>query len=190
MRRLICAFVVRIGQKQVFSWRCSFLPKRKAKQSNRQYGNTNYEARSHNLNNVRTRAVSSRKKNTMWAASWQNQQNECAPSEGSDQSGHLPRLNRVFAVRMKKAWVLSNPVSAHRRLWSDWADTQADLSLRWTHNHFVGFVMRRLMRSKSRFFMRQTFTLRSGVVLTGNGNLKFVFFVQNIQYQIKWLSNA
>ena len=50
----------------------------------------------------------------------------------------------VFAVRMKKAWVLSYPVSAQRRLWSAWADAQADLSLRWTHTHFVGFVTRRL----------------------------------------------
>ena len=23
----------------------------------------------------------------------------------------------------------------------DWADAQADLSLRWAHTHFVGFVM-------------------------------------------------
>ena len=34
-----------------------------------------------------------------WAASWQNQQNDCAPSEDSDQSGHPPSLIRVFAVR-------------------------------------------------------------------------------------------
>ena len=53
-------------------------------------------------------------------------------------------LIRVFAVRMKKAWVLSYPLSAQRRLWSDWADAQADLSLRWAHSHFVGFVMSRL----------------------------------------------
>ena len=53
-------------------------------------------------------------------------------------------LIRVFAVRMKKAWVLSYPLSAQRRLWSDWADAQADLSLRWAHTHFVGFVMSRL----------------------------------------------
>ena len=33
----------------------------------------------------------------------------CAPSEDSDQPGHLPRLIRVFAVRMKKTWVLSYP---------------------------------------------------------------------------------
>ena len=33
----------------------------------------------------------------------------------------------------------------HRRPWSDWADAQADLSLRWAHNHIVGFVMRWLI---------------------------------------------
>ena len=32
----------------------------------------------------------------------------------------------------------------HSKDWSDWADTQADLSLRWAHSHFVGFVMSRL----------------------------------------------
>ena len=55
-----------------------------------------------------------------------------------------PSLIRVFDVRMKKAWVLSYQLSAQRRLWSDWADAQADLSLRWAHRHFVGFIMRRL----------------------------------------------
>ena len=50
----------------------------------------------------------------------------------------------VFAVRMKKAWVLSYPLSAQRRLWSDGVDAQADLSLCWVHSHFVGFVTRPL----------------------------------------------
>ena len=58
------------------------------------------------------------------AATWQNQQNEYAPSEDSDQPGHPPSLIRVFAVRMKKPWVLSYPLSAQGRLWSDWADAQ------------------------------------------------------------------
>ena len=40
----------------------------------------------------------------------------CAPSEDSDQPGHPPSLIRVFAVRMKKAWVLSYPLSAQRGL--------------------------------------------------------------------------
>ena len=35
----------------------------------------------------------------------------CAPSEDSTQPGHLPSLVRVFAVCMKKDWVLSYPLS-------------------------------------------------------------------------------
>ena len=74
----------------------------------------------------------------------------CAPSEDSDQPGHPPSLNsdqpghppsliRVFALRMKKAWVLSDLLSAQWRLWSDWADAQADMSLRWAHMTFCWF---------------------------------------------------
>ena len=39
-----------------------------------------------------------------------------APSEDSDKPGYPLSLIRVFAVRMKKAWVLSYPLSAQRRL--------------------------------------------------------------------------
>ena len=48
----------------------------------------------------------------IWAATWQNQQSDFAPSEDSDQPWHPPSLIRVFAVRMKKALVLSYPLSA------------------------------------------------------------------------------
>ena len=72
----------------------------------------------------------------------------CAPSEDSDQPGHPPSLIRVFTARMKKAWGLIYPSRAQRRLWSDWADAQADLCLCWTHSHFVGFVMRWLLLFK------------------------------------------
>ena len=58
----------------------------------------------------------------------------CAPSEDSDPHS----LFRVFAVHVKKVWVLSShlsyQVSAQWRLWSDWAEAQAELSLRWTQN--------------------------------------------------------
>ena len=37
-----------------------------------------------------------------WATTWQNKQNECAPSEDSDQPGHPPSLIRVFAVAWRK----------------------------------------------------------------------------------------
>ena len=71
------------------------------------------------------------KNDLKWAASWQNQQNNYVPSKDSDQPGLPSSLNTVFAVRMKKAWDRSYPFSAQQRLWSDWADVQADLSLRW-----------------------------------------------------------
>ena len=58
---------------------------------------------------------------------------------------HLPSLISFFAVRMKKAWVLSYPLSAQRILWLDLADAKADLSHHWAHSHFVGFFMRRLI---------------------------------------------
>ena len=72
-------------------------------------------------------------KRNKWAATWQNQQSDSAPSEDSDQPGHAPSLIRVFAVRMKKAWVLSYPLSAQRRLWSDWADAWRKLGSLATH---------------------------------------------------------
>ena len=40
----------------------------------------------------------------------------CASSKDSDQPGHPPSLIRIFAVCLKKAWVLSYPLSAQRRL--------------------------------------------------------------------------
>ena len=65
----------------------------------------------------------------------------CAPSEDSDQPGHPPSLIRVFTVRMKKASLLKYLMSAQRRLWSDWADAQADLSLRWAYRSFCWFCL-------------------------------------------------
>ena len=63
----------------------------------------------------------------------------CMPSEDTEQPGHPPSLIRAFAVRMEKPWVLGCPWSAQLRLWSDWADAQADLSLCWTHMSFCWF---------------------------------------------------
>ena len=69
----------------------------------------------------------------------------CAPGEDSDQPGHLPSLIKVFAISMKKDWVLSYPLSAQRRLWSDWADLRLIWVFAGRTDHFVGFVMRRLI---------------------------------------------
>ena len=40
---------------------------------------------------------------------------------------------------MKKQWALNYLLSAQWRLWSDWVDGQADLSLRWVHMSFCWF---------------------------------------------------
>ena len=47
---------------------------------------------------------------------------------------------------LRAQWVAKGPKFLHADSddWSDWADAQADLSLRWAHTHFVGFVMSQL----------------------------------------------
>ena len=57
----------------------------------------------------------------IWACAWQNQQNNVQPVKIQISLGIRPVLS-VFAVHMKKAWVLNYLWSAQRRLWSDWAD--------------------------------------------------------------------
>ena len=60
-----------------------------------------------------------------------------AQSDQSDQS-----------LRMKKAWVLSYPLSASED--SDQTGRMPRLiCLRWSHSHFVSFVMSRLIRKRS-----------------------------------------
>ena len=68
----------------------------------------------------------------------------CAPSEDSDQPGHPPSLISPRCPHEESVgpWL---PIERKRRLLSDRADAQADMSLRWAHSHFVGFVMKRLI---------------------------------------------
>ena len=71
----------------------------------------------------------------------------CEPSEDSGQPGH-PHSLISFGQPSLSAWRKLGSLAthwAHREDGSDWVDAQADLSLRWAHSHFVGFVMRRLL---------------------------------------------
>ena len=61
------------------------------------------------------------------------------PSEDSDQPGHPPSLIRVFAVRSMGSWGTNVSSCGQQRLWSDWADAQADLCLRWAQWPFSWF---------------------------------------------------
>ena len=79
------------------------------------------------------------------AASWQNQQNDCASSEDSDQPGHPPSLIRVFAVPQLAA---NDPSFLHTG--SEDSDQTGQMArLTWVFAgrtcHFVGFVMRWLI---------------------------------------------
>ena len=71
-----------------------------------------------------------------WAATWQNQQNECAP------------IRPVWSESSLCAqWVAKDPSFLHADSEDSdqiCTDAQADLSLRWAHNYIVGFVMSRL----------------------------------------------
>ena len=71
-----------------------------------------------------------------WAATRQKQQTDCTPSEDSDQPGDLPSLIRVFTVRSMGSLGPQLSSYGQRKLWLDWADAQADLSLRWAHMPF------------------------------------------------------
>ena len=91
----------------------------------------------------------------IWAASWQNQQNGMWAQRRLRSAWAFAQSDQSLCCPHKKAWVLSYPLSAQQRLWSDWADAQAaDQTGRmprliWVFagctDHFVGFVMRWLI---------------------------------------------
>ena len=57
----------------------------------------------------------------------------CAPNEEWDQPAHPRSQIRVFVGSMKKLCILGYPKCAQRRFWSDCANAQSDLNLRWAH---------------------------------------------------------
>ena len=57
----------------------------------------------------------------------------CAPSEDSNQPAHSRSLIRIFIGRFLDSQWCKVYLSGQWRLWSDCANAQADLSLRWAH---------------------------------------------------------
>ena len=80
-------------------------------------------------------------KRFIWATTWQNQQSECAPSQDSDLPRHPPSLIKSLRCALKGYLRTQTFFMQTARLWLDWVDAQADLSLHWAHTHLVGFVM-------------------------------------------------
>ena len=73
----------------------------------------------------------------------------CAPSEDSDQPGHPPSPIRVFAVRMKKAWVLSYPLNASKVSYQTGRMPRLIWVFAGRTCHFVDFATRRLIWSSA-----------------------------------------
>ena len=83
--------------------------------------------------------------------------------------GICPVLS-VFAVRMKKAWVTSYPLSAQGRLCEQTGRMPRLMSLRWTHSHFVlsccGSNGKSLKSTKyTKHSQHKTFTIQNAVLV-------------------------
>ena len=59
----------------------------------------------------------------------------CVTSKDSDHSAHPPSMARVYPFL--DSYKAVQITSDQQRLWSDCADAQADLSLRWSHKFFL-----------------------------------------------------
>ena len=70
-----------------------------------------------------------------------------ARSKDSGQSGHPHSLIRVTVHCMGSQWP-KLPSVEQRRLWHDWVDAQADLSLRFEHRSFGCLVLRIILLLK------------------------------------------
>ena len=66
-----------------------------------------------------------------------------------DKTNKLSVCPAKTRISLCAEWVDKDPSFLHAGSedWLDWVDTQADLSLRWVHTHFVGFFTRRLILS-------------------------------------------
>ena len=53
---------------------------------------------------------------------------------------HLLPVWSVFAVRIQKPWILSYPLIAHQRFWSDWVDAQLIWVFAGCTGNFVGLA--------------------------------------------------
>ena len=114
-----------------------------------------------------------------WATSWQTHKMTFVPSEDSDQPGHPPSLIRVFTVRSMGSLGPNFASGGQSWLWSDWADAQADLSLRWAHKSANNVLC--LLTFAWRW-SRITMTLSAGVPPPGCSKTSVrQYFISNIR---------
>ena len=74
----------------------------------------------------------------IWAATWQNQQNGMCAQRRLRSAWASAQSNQSLLFAWRKLGSLVTHW-AHSEDWSDWADAQADLGLRWAHRLYCWF---------------------------------------------------
>ena len=128
-------------------------------------------------------------KSIKWAATWQNQQCGCAPSEDSDQPGHSTSLIRVFGLAGCPGWSEYSLDAQPQWLAKDLHVYCMKFILTYmnsyskTHCHFVGFVMRRLK------YRNNVYSYRTATCGAASGSIITFFSLTNIKKFIHWRPN-
>ena len=107
-----------------------------------------------------------------WAVTWQKNEVIMRPAKTQ------------ISLGIRPVWSVFAEPCRQRRLWSDWADAQADRSLRWAHTHFVGFVMSRLSYV---FWQVSNFHLISFLWTIKKSIVYTIYKFQNFKISIKIL---
>ena len=82
----------------------------------------------------------------IYETAWEKTYNKTfMTSRDSDQPVHSSNMSRVLVYPYLDSLEVVEGTCDQRRLWSDCADAQADLSLRWSRNSYCRFVVRWLM---------------------------------------------
>ena len=75
-------------------------------------------------------------------------------------------IRPVWSESSLFAWRNLEPLAthwAHSEDWSDWANAQGDLRLRWAHSHIVRFVMSQLILQTSSAAMASALCIKAAV---------------------------
>jgi hypothetical protein len=81
----------------------------------------------------------------IWAAPWQNQQNEFATSMDPGPAWASVQSDLGPCCSLSISLLVIGFVSEQHGSWSDYADAQAGLDPCWSKTHYVGFVVTRLI---------------------------------------------
>ena len=98
--------------------------------------------------------------------------------------GHVRPAKTQISLGMKKAWVLSYPLSAQQRLWSDWVDAQADPSLCWAHMPFCWFCHEAAHMTNNLSKARKPMLKPTGLHISDGTSFQWLYIFVNISWKV------